>query len=169
MKSCSRDSIFTNCGLTPEGGVWWEDMTRELPKEGTNWLDHKWTPESREKMAHPNARFTAPITNCPILDPAYNDPEGVPISAILFGGRRSNLVPLVRQAFDWKHGVFLGASCCSETTFAVMGQEGKLTSREKLRLFFSWSCETRSFCYVTFLWLQYGGLFPTLARYGKEN
>ncbi len=98
-------------------------MTKEPPAELIDWLGHKWTPASKEKAAHPNARFTAPVRNCPVLDPAFNTGEGVPISAMLFGGRRSELVPLVRQAFDWKHGVFLGASCCSEGTAAVMGGE----------------------------------------------
>jgi phosphoenolpyruvate carboxykinase (GTP) len=126
LKACSSDTIFTNVGLTEDNDVWWEDMSKEPPKKGINWTGHEWTPASKDKMAHPNARFTAPIQNCPCLDENWDNAEGVPISAMLFGGRRSTLVPLVRQSFDWKHGVFLGATCCSETTAANMSEVGKV-------------------------------------------
>ncbi|MFO7447277.1 MAG: phosphoenolpyruvate carboxykinase (GTP) [Ignavibacteriaceae bacterium] len=126
MLSMESNTIFTNVALTEDGDVWWEGKTKNPPAVKENWLGHKWSPESKEKAAHPNARFTAPANQCPVIDPAWEDPKGVPISAILFGGRRSNFVPLVFQAFDWQHGTFLGSIVSSEQTAAAEGKVGKV-------------------------------------------
>lgn len=126
MRSIHKDTIFTNVGLTDEKDVWWEGMTETPPSHLINWLGQSWTPSSREKAAHPNARFTVSCRHCPVLDPQFDNPAGVPISAILFGGRRSHVVPLIYEAFNWQHGVFLGASVSSQTTAAIAGEVGKL-------------------------------------------
>ncbi len=119
-----KNTIFTNVALTPDGDVWWEGLSEEKPGHLTSWLNQPWTPEDKTPAAHPNGRFTAPLTQCPCLDPDWDSPQGVPISAILFGGRRPTVIPLVHQAFDWSHGVFTGSIISSERTAAADGTVG---------------------------------------------
>ena len=126
MKTIGSNTVFTNCALTPDGDIWWEEMTDTPPANLTDWLRRPWTPQSGRKSSHPNARFCVPASQCPVIAPEWEDPKGVPISAILFGGRRATTVPLVNEALSWQHGTFLGSIMSSETTAAAAGAVGAL-------------------------------------------
>ena len=126
MKTIARDTLYTNVALTPDLDVWWEGKDGPPPSTCTDWQGRPWTPASKEKAAHPNSRFTAPMANNPMLAPEVNDPQGVPISALIFGGRRASTLPLVFESFDWIHGVFVGATIGSETTAAAAGTLGQV-------------------------------------------
>ncbi|MCE2402742.1 phosphoenolpyruvate carboxykinase (GTP) [Candidatus Poribacteria bacterium] len=126
MHTLASNSIFTNAALTPEKDVWWEEMSEDEPETVTSWLGEEWHPGDEKTAAHPNSRYTTPASQCPIIDPNWENPKGVPISAILFGGRRATTVPLVFEAFNWQHGTFIGSIASSERTAAAAGTVGEL-------------------------------------------
>ena len=126
MHTLESNSIFTNAALTEDGDVWWEEKSEEPPETLTSWLGEEWHPGDEKTAAHPNSRYTTPAAQCPIIDPNWENPNGVPISAILFGGRRATTVPLVFEAFDWQHGTFIGSIASSERTAAAAGTVGEL-------------------------------------------